>query len=89
MKEFGLISGVFTPEEANEVLITLVDDKIRIHQRNNWSRRERFGESGAAGEERITELRKTRAELLEFLAEADSAGTKLSIRCNIEIVPAS
>ena len=50
-QRFRLISGVFYPDEANQLLMTLIEDKISFHQRNNWSRRERFGETDAAGNE--------------------------------------
>ena len=47
-RRFRLISGVFYPDEASQLLMTLIEDKISFHQRNNWSRRERFGETDTA-----------------------------------------
>jgi len=84
-RNYRLISGVFSPDEANEILMTLIDDKISFHRRNNWSRSERFGESGAAGARRIDELRETKTELATLLQEAGSAGRQLAINCTIEI----
>ena len=82
---YRLISGVFHPEEANQLLMTLIEDKIRFHQRNDWSRRERFGETDAAGVKRVSELRQTKAELAGVIEEAAAAGMKLTIKGNIEI----
>lgn len=84
-RNYRLISGEFTPDEANEVLMTLIDDKISFHRRNNWSRNERFGESGAAGSRRIDELRETKTELAALMQEAGSGGQRLAINCTIEI----
>ncbi|HBX72404.1 MAG TPA: hypothetical protein DEG86_05405 [Halieaceae bacterium] len=38
-RRFRLISGVFYPDEASQLLMTLIEDKISFHQRNNGSRR--------------------------------------------------
>ena len=87
VRNYRLISGVFSPDEANEVLMTLIDDKISFHRKNNWSRSERFGESGAAGSRRINELRETKTELAALMEEAGSAGQRLAIDCTISITP--
>ena len=82
---YCLIRGEFFPDEARELLMTLIDDKIRFHQRNDWSRRERFGETDIVGVKRIDELRQTKADLAAVLAELGDVGTKLTINCNIGI----
>lgn len=85
-RSFCLINGSFHPEDARLLLMTLVDDKINFHQRNDWSRRERFGESDPATIKRIEELRQTKLNIDQLMAEVGSIGKKLSISCNIEIV---
>ncbi|MCB1843013.1 MAG: hypothetical protein KDI09_08650 [Halioglobus sp.] len=82
---YRLISGSFKPDEASELLMTLLEDKISFHQRNNWSRGERFGESSAPGVKRIGELRQTKADLATLIDEAKAAGLQLNIHCDIEI----
>jgi hypothetical protein len=84
-RSYRLISGVFYPDEASQLLMTLIEDKISFHQRNNWSRRERFGESDPVSAKRITELRQTKADLAALIEEAAAAGMQLSISGNIEI----
>ncbi len=32
---YRLIKGKFNPDEASQVLMTLIDDEIRSHQRND------------------------------------------------------
>ena len=84
-RQFRLISGVFYPDEASQLLMTLIEDKISFHQRNNWSRRERFGETDTASAGRISELRQTKADLAALVEEAEAAGMTLSISGNIDI----
>lgn len=84
-KSYRLIGGVFHPDQANQLLMTLIQDKLSFHQRNNWSRRERFGESDAVGTKRMGELRQTKADLAALIAEARTEGMELTINCNIEI----
>ena len=84
-RSYRLIDGLFSPDEANQLLMTLIEDKINFHQRNNWSSRERFGESDSVSAKRISELRQTKADLAALVAEATAVGMKLTIRGNIEI----
>ena len=55
---YRLISGEFHPDEAREILMTLIEDKIGFHERNNWSRREHQLDT-TEGEKRIAALRQT------------------------------
>lgn len=82
---YRLVRGTFSADDANEILMTLIEDKISFHQRNNWSRGERFGESTEAGVTRIAELRQTKADLAALIEEARAGGMKLDIRCDIDI----
>lgn len=84
-KNYQLISGVFAPEKANEILMTLIQDKINFHQRNDLSQRERFGESDVAGAKRVVELTQTRNDLATLIKEAGSSGQSLEINCIIEV----
>lgn len=84
-RSYRLINGVFYPEEASQLLLTLIEDKISFHKRNEWSRRERFGEVDRSSVQRVKELRQTKADLAALIAEAAAAGMKLTISGNIEI----
>lgn len=86
-QSYGLIRGVFFPDDARELLMTLVDNKISFHQLNNRSRRERFGEIDVAVVNRIEELRQSKADITTLIEEVAALGMKLSITCNIEIAP--
>lgn len=83
---FCLINGSFFPEDAKQVLMTLVDDKINFHQRSDWGRIERFGEIDPSSARRIEELRQTKVDITALIDNAAALGMKLSIQCNIEIL---
>lgn len=85
VKSYRLIQGVFSPEEARQVLMTLIHDKISFHQRNDWSRRERLGETDPPGRRRIDELMATREALNLLLADVEAQGSDLVINCNIDV----
>jgi hypothetical protein len=84
-QDHRLVSGVFSPEEANRILMSLLEDKINFHKRNIWSHRERFGKGDISSEKRIGELQQTKADISRLLDNAASSGAPLAIRCNIEI----
>jgi hypothetical protein len=86
-QSYGLIRGVFSPDDARELLLTLIDNKISFHQLNNRSRRERFGEIDPAVVKRVDELRQSKADIATLIEEMGALGMKLSINCNIEITP--
>lgn len=84
-QQYCLIDGVFLPEEARQVLMTLIHDKISFHQRNDWSRRERLGDTDPPGTSRVDQLMATREALKALLVDAEALGMKLVINCNIDI----
>ncbi|KAA1191861.1 hypothetical protein F0M18_10040 [Pseudohalioglobus sediminis] len=83
-QKYRLISGTFSPDDAREVLMTLIEDKIRYHARNNWSRRERCLDTDW-GDRRIAELRQTKAQIAELVASAASEDLQLTISCDINV----
>jgi hypothetical protein len=82
---YPLISGSFQADDARQVLLTLVNDKISFHERNDWSHQERFGEKNPAVLKRIEELHQTREDLVKMLDDVATSGVRLNIQCNIEI----
>lgn len=84
-RSYSLIDGVFYPDEAGQLLMTLIEDKISFHKRNDWSRRERFGAGDGASGKRIRELAQTKSDLVAIIEEAAAAGMKLSISGTIAI----
>ncbi|WP_394168415.1 hypothetical protein [Saccharospirillum alexandrii] len=82
---FLLIDGVFSTDDARNVLMTLINNKIQFHEQDSWSRKERFGDSHAAGSRRVDQLLQTRTDLATLIDHAQSRGERLSISCTIEV----
>lgn len=80
-----LINGVFTPDEAKEVLLTLISNKIHFHQMKNFSSEERFGKSDPLSSKRITELEESRKQVIALLAKAGNSGHKLIVESILQI----
>ncbi len=81
----SLIKGVFTDEEAKEVLMSLFAYKIRFHELKNFSSKERFGHPCATSEERIVELKKGLKQIQQTIATAGTQNMKLEVRASIHI----
>lgn len=84
-RDYKLISGVFSPEDAQQVLLSLIDYKIRFHQLKNWSQEERLGATDISAELRIAELSRTKADLGALIQQLMESEAPLSVSCNISI----
>lgn len=80
-----LVNGVFTPDEAKEVLLALIGNKIHFHQMRNFSSEERFGKPDPLSVKRLSELYESRKQVVSLLDEAASVGYKLEIESFINI----
>ncbi|MDB2448737.1 hypothetical protein N9W78_00395 [bacterium] len=82
---FQLITGDFEADEAQEILLSLIDNKIGFHERKDFSLQERFGETEPSVLNRLDQLRQTKKELSELLQAAVAENQRLSIHCTIDI----
>lgn len=80
-----LINGVVTPDEAKEVLLTLLNHKINFHRMRNFSAEERFGKPDPVSTKRLEELYESRKKVLSLLEDAASEGYKLEIESLVNI----
>ncbi|NBC27811.1 MAG: hypothetical protein GVY08_13185 [Bacteroidetes bacterium] len=81
---FTLIDGVFSLEDAREILMNLIHRKIQYHNIQNLSSLERRGGHDPVSQNRIKELEKTRRQILEML-EANSSDSDREVQVNSEI----
>ncbi|MEQ9404571.1 MAG: hypothetical protein RIM99_13340 [Cyclobacteriaceae bacterium] len=88
VKEFKLIEGSFSPDDAKEILMHMFKEKINFHKIRDFSHQERFGEHNHSSLKRIEELTESKAEILELLQEAQLLNKTLKIKSNISIVAA-
>jgi hypothetical protein len=84
-RDYKLISGEFSPEDAQQVLLSLIDFKIRFHQLKNWSQEERTGTTDTSAELRIAELTRTKADLSALIEQMMASDRELSVNCDISI----
>jgi len=83
--EIKLVKGEFTPDEAKEVLFSLVMSKIRFHQLEVFSNGERNIGDIDYSEKRITELENSKIVIDSKINEAISKMKRIKINGTIEI----
>jgi len=81
---FTLIDGVFSLEDAREILMNLIHRKIQYHNIQNLSSLERRGVQDPVSQNRIKELEKTRRQILEML-DVHSSDSDREVLVNSEI----
>ena len=80
-----MIKGTFTPNEAREILLQLLDSKINFHNLKNWSSHERFGKPDAYSERRLQHLKGSRKKVLTLVSKSSDEEKTLTISSIIEI----
>lgn len=88
---FQLVKGLFEPEDAKEVLLSLVNYKITFHHRKSFSQQERFGTKDRSNDERVKELAQTCQELAALIDLAKATGCNMQVdsTIRIELIPLS
>ena len=84
-KQFKLIDGNFSTEEAKAVLMSLITSKINYHNLNAFSDFVRNNEVVDNSKARFLALTTTREDINKLIAEAEKNGMKLSIKSDISI----
>ena len=85
----NLIKGIFTPVEAQELLLDLLNSKINFHHKKDFSSRERFGKPDAGSEQKLkylTESRNKVRTLLSKLISEDNEEKSVILNSTIEII---
>ena len=83
--EFKLVKGEFSAEETKNILFTLINNKIKFHQLDLFSKSERNTGNKAISENRIKELTESKEELESFLKIAKQQNVEVSINGNITL----
>lgn len=84
-QNYKLIDGVFTIEDADQVLTALLNYKIDYHNREDFSNHIRFNHEIEHSKVRIQELTTTKQEIKKLLSEIKSQDKKLQINGTISI----
>lgn len=85
MKTTKLITGQFTPSEAKEILLNLVNTKINFHKIKSMSSMVRCNQLDADSELKILALEKAKEQLLATLQQASNENCNLNIESTINI----
>ena len=88
MENIVLVNGTFTPGEAQELLLALLNSKINFHNTKDFSSRERFGRPDADSQERLKHLKAARERVISTFSQvlAQNSETKsVTLNSVIEI----
>lgn len=80
-----LVEGVFSPAEAADVLLTLINDKIKFHTIHALKLKGEQDSDVDHSEQRITELREAKKRVHDLVINARNKGLKLNINSVISI----
>jgi hypothetical protein len=84
-KEYKLIDGVFSAEDADKVLVALFNYKIDYHNREDFSNHIRFNKDIEHSKKRITELIESKEAINKLLSESKANNFNLVINSTIAI----
>ncbi|TXK50064.1 hypothetical protein FVR03_05535 [Pontibacter qinzhouensis] len=85
MTTINLIMGDYTPMEAKETLLDVVNSKINFYKLQNFSAQVRFGKPDTASESRVNELEEARAQIIALIQKAQEASSSLKIESTINV----
>lgn len=81
----SLISGVFTPNEAKEILLEMIKAKINFHNIRNLTSEVRYNHPDYKSKQRIEELTEARENLLELINDAKLFSKNIRIETDLFI----
>lgn len=84
-EELNFIKGLFSTVEAKDILLNLIDNKIKFHNQKTFSEIERFGIKNEDSNTRINELLTSRSRIIDFIAKCQENNEEISIHSQISI----
>lgn len=83
--KFSLIEGTFTPDEAKDILMSLVYNKIQFYKRKNFSLQIRKGNNDEYSLNKKNELEKIRQQILDQIDNIVKKNQSIEILCSVDI----
>ncbi|MGB5821860.1 MAG: hypothetical protein WBG90_20420 [Saonia sp.] len=80
-----LVEGFFSPSDAADVLLSLVNDKIKFHTVQSLNLRDGYNEDVSRSEQRILELKLAKEKIKDIIIKARNEGLTIEINSSIEI----
>ncbi len=84
-ERFKLIEGVFNTQDAKEMLLTLIEQKIRFHELKSFSSEIRVGQADYSSLKRVDALNTLRSSIVDFLKVEDNQLNMFSVTSFIRI----
>ncbi|MEY2630974.1 MAG: hypothetical protein RLZZ469_1871 [Bacteroidota bacterium] len=84
-KEYILIDGTFSIEDADQILTALLNYKIDYHNREDFSKHVRFNRDIEHSKKRIQELTATKKAVKDLIASTETNKFKLVINRTITV----
>lgn len=81
----SLIKGVFNGEEAKDIILSMIDYKIQFHHKKLLNHFDKTGEALFASDQRISELKKIRKDLSQFLNSHENKSVQIKSDIDISI----
>ena len=85
LNNFKLIDGVFTADEATQVLTALINYKIDYHNREDFSNHIRFNKNPEHSNRRIAQLIESKKFVQQLLTKSNEKNFKFKIDGTITI----
>lgn len=84
-EQIALIKGHFSPAEAADVLLSLINEKIKFHTVKSLHLRDDEPDNGQTSEDRIKGLREAKKIIEQLVLRAHKNGFDLEINSTLEI----
>ncbi len=84
-KNIDFIDGVFDQTEAAEILLSVINDKIRFHNVSILGSKERSDGDYSHSEHRLEQLNKAKDEIMRMFRTECDQNSRIRIKSNISI----
>lgn len=85
-QKIQLVKGEFTPSEASDVIMSLIDEKIKFHRKQRLQKWEQNHKNNSDElEDRIKQLEKEKQKTKEFIANAKDLKKNIAINGILEM----
>ena len=85
METTKLIKGSFSPIDAKDLLLNMVDSKINFHKIKSLSSLVQCNQPNKESEQRIKELKEAKEQILAIIEKAEKDGRSLRIESTINL----
>lgn len=84
-ESFKLIDGTFDTVEATDVLLSILNDKIRFHNIQILGIQERCDGDSVTSEKRLSELKEVKKQVVKFISKAQNSNCNIKINAAISV----